>query len=188
MMTQMPNRMAERERSVLLVIDLQESYVGKMFEEARVVSASERVIQAAEILEIPTIVTEQYPAKLGATREEIARHFSPKMAHFNKRSFSCMGAEGLSEHLEALGRDQVVIAGIETHVCVNQTVHDLLAAGYSPHLLRDAITARFSLEDTAGWEKMLGSGAVPSCTEAVLFEWLRDSQAAEFKAIHALVV
>ena len=187
-MAQQSNRMVERERSVLLVIDLQESYIGNMFEEARVVSASERVIQAAKLLQIPIIITEQYPAGLGATREEISRHLSSDVVNFSKHSFSCMGATGLPEHLKSLGRDQVVIAGIETHVCVNQTVHDLLAEGYCPHLLRDAITSRFPPEDTTGWEKMIGSGAVPTCTEAVLFEWLRDSQAAEFKAIHALVV
>lgn len=187
-MAQQGTRIADRDRSVLLVIDLQESYAGNMFEEERVVSASERVIQAAQILDIPVVVTEQYPAGLGVTRPEIARHLSTDTAKFSKRSFSCMGAGGLPEHLQSLGRDQVVIVGIETHVCVNQTVHDLLDQGYSAHLLRDAITSRFALEDETGWQKMVGSGAVPSCTEAIVFEWLRDSQAEEFKAIHALVV
>ena len=76
----------------------------------------------------------------------------------------------------------------ETHVCVAQTVHDLLATGYSVQLVRDAVTSRFALEDETGFQKMVGSGAVPTSVEGLLFEWVEDSRSAEFKAIHKLVV
>jgi nicotinamidase-related amidase len=180
--------MARSARSVLLVVDLQDAYSGKLYEEARVVAAAGRLIQAATVLGVPTVVTEQYPERLGSTRSEIASLLSSDVALFPKRTFSCLGAEGLSSHLEALDRDQIIIAGIETHVCVNQTVHELLALGYGVHIVRDALTSRFALEDEVGFAKMAGSGAVPTSVESVLFEWVEDSRAASFKAIHKLVV
>lgn len=182
------DRIARSERSVLLVIDLQDSYTGKLHEEARVVTATGRLIQAASILGVPTIVTEQYPERLGSTRQEIATLLGTDATLFSKRTFSCLGAEGLSDHLGALKRDQVVVAGIETHVCVNQTVHDLLDLGYRAHIVRDALTSRFALEDEVGFAKMVGSGAIPTSVESLVFEWLEDSRAEAFKSIHKLVV
>lgn len=177
-----------RERSVLLVIDVQESYRGKLFEEDRLVEAAARLLRAAEILGIPVVLTEQYPKGLGATREEVARHVPEDARRFEKTAFSALAAPGLRDHLRELGRDQVVVAGIETHVCVSQSVHDCLAAQLQPHLARDAITARFALEDQAGFDKMTRSGALPASTEAILFEWLRDARDPDFKAVHKLVV
>ena len=125
---------------------------------------------------------------LGPLREEILSCVPEGAARFEKTSFSVLGAEGLEEHLAELGRDQVVVAGIETHVCVGQTVHELLAHGFQPHAVRDAIGARFPLEDETGYAKMIGSGAVPASVEGVLFEWIRDARSPDFKAIHRLVV
>jgi len=182
------DRLLDRARSVLLVIDLQEAYRGKLHGETRLVAASQRMLQAAALLGVPVVVTEQYPKGLGATREEIAAYVPAAARRFEKTSFSALGAPGLREHLAELGRDQVVVAGIETHVCVSQTVHELLASGCAVHVLRDAIGARFALDDETGFAKLVGSGAVPSTSECALFEWLRDARAPEFKAIHRLVV
>jgi nicotinamidase-related amidase len=178
----------DRERSLLLVIDLQESYRGKLANEPRVVAAAARLLDAAGLLGIPVVVSEQYPKGLGSTREEIASRLPPGAQRFEKTSFSCLGAPALRDCLLGLGREQVVVTGIETHVCVGQTVHDLLASGLAPHLVRDGITARFPLEDETGFAKMVGSGAVPTSVEAALFEWLRDARAPEFKAVQRLVV
>ena len=181
-------RILERERSLLLVIDLQDSYRGKIHEEERLVRGVGRLSAAAEILSVPVLLTEQYPKGLGATREDVATHLPAATERFEKTSFSALGAPGLAEALGRLGRDQIVVAGVETHVCVNQTAHDLLAQGLQVHLVRDAIGARFALEDEAGFAKMLGSGACPASSEQVLFEWLERAGTAEFKAIHSLVV
>jgi nicotinamidase-related amidase len=182
------DRILDRRRSLLLVIDLQESYRGKLREEERTIRGARRLLAAAAELAIPVIVTEQYPKGLGATREEIASAVPAGAARFEKTSFSVAGAPGLLERIREIGRDQVVLAGIETHVCVGQSAHDLLAAGLGVHAVRDAISARFALEDETGFAKLVGAGAVPTSTEAALFEWLRDSRAPEFKAIHRLVV
>jgi nicotinamidase-related amidase len=182
------DRILDRRRSVLLVIDLQESYRGKLREEERTLRGARRLLVAAAELAIPVLVTEQYPRGLGATREEIASALPADALRFEKTSFSVAGAPGLLDQLRELRRDQVVLAGIETHVCVGQSAHDLLQAGLQVHAVRDAISARFALEDETGFAKLLGSGAIPASVEGALFEWLRDSRAPEFKAIHRLVV
>lgn len=182
------DRVLQRERSLLLVVDVQESYRGKLHEEGRLIQATQRLLAAARELALPVVVTEQYPRGLGGTRAEVAEHLSPDAARFEKTRFSALGAPGLLEHLRGLGRDQVVVAGIETQVCVSQTVHDLLAQGFAPHVVRDAVTSRFPLEDRVGYAKMIGSGAIPACVEGALFEWLADARAPEFKAVHRLVV
>lgn len=180
-------RSADRERSLLLVIDMQESYRGKLLREESVLRGTARLIQAAKALDIPIVVTEQYPERLGTTREEVAAHLPEGLTPFSKRSFSCLGAEGFREQLERLQRSQIILSGIETHVCVSQTAHDLLQAGYQVHSVRDAITSRFAVDDETGFAKLTGSGAIPGSVEGILFEWVRDSRAAEFKSIHQLV-
>ncbi len=184
----MTGRLLERERSCLLLIDLQEGYRGKLHQEERVVHAAARLLEAAALLGVPVLLTEQYPKGLGPTRAEIAAHVPRDTPRFEKTSFSCLGAPGLRERLRDLERPQVVVAGIETHVCVSQTVHELLAEGYQPHLVRDAITSRFELEDATGFAKMTGSGAIPTTLEGALFEWVRDARTPEFKPVHRLVV
>lgn len=182
------DRILSRERSVLLVVDLQESYRGKLHEEARVVRGAVRLLRAAGVLGLPVLLTEQYPKGLGPTREDVAAHLPEGSQRFEKVSFSALGAPGLPEALARLGRDQVVLAGIETHVCINQTAHDLLARGLQVHLVRDAVTARFALEDETGVAKLVASGATLASSELALFEWLERGGSTEFKAIHALVV
>jgi nicotinamidase-related amidase len=178
----------DRARSLLLVIDLQEGYRGKLHEEPRTLAGARRLLQAAGVLGIPVVLTEQYPKGLGATRAEIAECLPPDTARFEKTCFSCLGAEGLRERLAETGRDQIVVAGIETHVCVGQTIQDLLEHRYEAHPVRDAISARFPLDDETGWARMLAAGARPTTSEGALFEWLRDARAPEFKAVHKLVV
>lgn len=184
----MHERVLDHSQTALLVIDLQESYRGKIANEERVMRSTQRLLDAAAVLGIPVILTEQYPKGLGATQQEIASHVPPDAARFEKTTFSCLGAPGLREHLCTLDRRQVLIAGIETHVCVSQTAHALMAGGWQVHLVRDAVSARFALEDEAGFSKLLGSGAIPASVESVFFEWLRDAKAPEFKALHRLVV
>lgn len=181
-------RVLDRERSALLVIDLQDAYRGKLHQEERTLAAAGRLIQAAVALGLPVILSEQYPKGLGATRREIASLLPPETLRFEKTAFSALGAPGLEEKLRGLGREQIVVAGIETHVCVSQSVHDLLARGYQAHVVRDAVTARFPGVDETGFAKMLGSGAVPASLESVLFEWLGDSRSPDFKTLQRLVV
>lgn len=181
-------RILEQDRSALLVIDLQEAYRGKLYQEERTVAASIRLLGAAGELGVPVFLTEQYPKGLGGTRAEVAAQLPPDTERFEKSCFSALGAPGLLDRLRQHERQQIVVVGIETHVCVGQTIHDLLDCGFQAHAVRDAITSRFALEDEAGWSKLVGSGAVPTSVEGAIFEWLRDARAPGFKKVQKLVV
>lgn len=180
-------RLLNREDTVLLVIDVQEAYRDKTVDHARMVERVRRLIAAARLFSIPIIVTEQYPNGLGHTQQEVAAGFPPQQEIVEKMSMSCCGQPRFLRTLAELRRGQVVVCGIEAHACVNQTVHDLLENGYQIHLPWDAISARFQRDCDVAWEKMIGSGAIPSSTEMICLEWVRTSEAPEFKAVHKLI-
>jgi nicotinamidase-related amidase len=179
--------MLDRARSALVVIDVQEGYRGHTVEHDRMVRGVRTLLDAAALLEIPVIATEQYPKGLGRTQPEVAEGFPAATPVVEKLSMSCCGEPGFVAAIEALARPQLVVCGIEAHACLNQTVHDLLARGYQVHVPRDAISARRDADLRVGWEKIIGSGAVPASVEMVCLEWVRTAASPQFKAIHALI-
>lgn len=181
------SRMLDRNDSVLVVIDVQEGYRNQTFEHERMVKCVRRLVEAAKIVGVPILVTEQYPKGLGHIQPEVAEGFPPEQAVFEKMSMSCCRQPAFADRLTAQGRSQIVVCGIEAHACVNQTVHDLLERGYEVHVPYDAISARFPTDYRIAWEKVIGSGAVPSTVEMVCLEWIRTAEAPEFKAIHRLI-
>ena len=180
-------RMLDRARSALIVIDVQEGYRGHTVEHERMVHGVRTLLDAAALLEIPVIATEQYPKGLGRTQPEVAEGFPPATPVIEKLSMSCCGQPRFVAAVDALARPQLVVCGIEAHACVNQTVHDLLARGYQVHVPRDALSARHETDLRVGWEKVLGSGAVPATVEMICLEWVRSAESPQFKAIHALI-
>jgi nicotinamidase-related amidase len=181
------SRMLDRNDCILVVIDVQEGYRNQTFEHERMVACVCRLVEAAKVMEVPMLVTEQYPKGLGHTQAEVAAAFADEQAVFEKMSMSCCRQPAFAERLTALGRFQVVVCGIEAHACVSQTVHELLEQGYQVHVPYDAISARFQTDYRIGWEKVIGSGAIPSTVEMVCLEWVRTAEAPEFKAIHRLI-
>ncbi len=181
------SRMLEAARTVLVVIDVQEAYRGRTFEHERMQRAVRTLIEAAKIFGVPVVATEQYPRGLGHIVPEIRGAFPDDTPIFEKMSMSCCNAPGFAEHLESLNREQILVCGIEAHACVNQTVHDLLDKGYVVHVAHDAISSRFERDYRVGWQKMIGSGAVPTTVEMACLEWVRTAEAAEFKALHRLI-
>jgi nicotinamidase-related amidase len=180
-------RVLERDASVLLIIDVQEGYRGHTIEHDRMVRAVRRLLEAAVVMRVPVVATEQYPKGLGHTQPEVAEGFPPDVRVIEKMSMSCCGQPAFVDRLRELGRAQVVVCGIEAHACVNQTAHDLLDRGYAVHVPFDAISARSAHDLRVGWEKMIGSGAVPSTVEMACLEWVRTAEAPEFKALHRLI-
>jgi len=180
-------RLLAREGTVLVVIDVQEGYRSVLFEYERVATAVARVVQGAVTLGIPLLVTEQYPKGVGHTVAEVARHFPSETVPIQKMSMSCCGADQFMTALTQLGRRQVLIAGIEAHACVNQTAHDLLAAGFQVHVAHDATSSRRREEYDVGWAKMLQAGVVPATVESALLELLRTAEVPEFKAVQRLI-
>lgn len=180
-------RVLDRERSLLVVIDVQEGYRGKTVEHERMVRSVRRLIEAAKALQIPILATEQYPEGLGHTQVEIAEGFPPDQVIVGKLSMSCCGQSQFVSALETAGRSQVLLCGIEAHACVNQTAHDLLQRGYQVHVAWDATSSRFEHDYRIAWEKMTGSGVVPASVEMACLEWVKKAGTAEFKAVHRLI-
>lgn len=180
-------RMLNSTDSVLVIVDVQEAYRDQTFTHARMVRQVRRLLDAATVMGVPVLVTEQYPKGLGHTQPEVADGFAPGQAVFAKLAMSSCGAPGFVAALAALGRRQVVLCGIEAHACINQTAHDLLDGGYQVHLPVDAVSARAEQDYRIGCEKMTGSGVVPATVELVCFEWIRTAEAPEFKALQRLI-
>jgi nicotinamidase-related amidase len=176
------SRVLDRERAALVVIDVQEAFRPVVGEFETVAHNAGVLVQAARELGLPVVVTEQYPQGLGETVPEVAAHLDGVERH-PKTIFSAAQAEGFD--LE--GRDQAIVCGIEAHVCVQQTVQDLLDSDVEVHVAGDAVSSRTALNRRLGLEKMERSGAWISSTEMALFELLGEAGTPEFKAIQKLV-
>ena len=177
----------DRAGTVLVLIDLQEGYRPALHAWERVTIACRLLVDGAAILGVPLVVTEQYPRGLGHTAPEVASRFPPALGVIEKMSMSCCGAAQFTERLAASGRRQVLIAGIEAHACVNQTVHDLLALGYQVQVARDATSSRRPGDIAPAWEKMRAAGMLPTSSEQALLELVRSAESAEFKALQRLL-
>ena len=177
----------DRSKTALVVIDMQEAFRSSIPDFAQIAGYISIAVRGCGILEIPVIVTEQYPKGLGSTVEEVLFALPEDCKPIEKTAFSSCGASSFSAALAAHGTQQVVICGIETHVCVNQTAHDLLDSGFEVHLLSDGVGSRFEHDKMAGLAKMQMSGVVPSSAEMMLFELMRDAKHEKFKEIQQLV-
>jgi nicotinamidase-related amidase len=177
----------DRVGAVLVVIDVQEGYRRALHGWERVVGACRLLVDGAAILGVPVLVTEQYPRGLGHTATEVASSLPPDVQVIEKMSMSCCGAATFTERLAASGRRQVLIAGIEAHACVNQTVHDLLALDYQVHVARDTTSSRRPGDIAPAWEKMRSAGMLPTSSEQALLELVRTAESAEFKALQRLL-
>jgi len=132
------------------------------------------------------VATEQYPKGLGPTTAELARRLPADRPA--KTAFSCCGAAGFLADLRARGRPNVVLAGMETHVCVQQTALDLIEAGFTVFLPQDAVASRGPLDHATALRRLERAGAIPTTAEAVAFEWVGDAAHPQFKAVSKLVI
>jgi len=180
-------RILDRTQSALLVIDVQEAYRGRTVEHDRLLRGVCRLIEAAKILGVPILATEQYPKGLGHLMSEVSELFPAGLEPIEKVSLSCCGEPQFAARLSEVARKEIVVCGVEAHACVNQTTHDLLERGYRVHVPFDAISSRFENDYRVGWEKMIGSGAVPTTVEMACLEWVKTAAAPEFKAIQRLI-
>ena len=186
-MTTRHKNLLDASQAVLVVVDLQEGFRDVIFEFDEIVARTAIVIEAAKVLGLPILVTEQAPTKLGGTIEEIKRILPPSVVPLAKSAFSSCGADGFLTALESLKRRQVLLCGIEAHVCMNQTAHDLLSHSHQVHVLADCTSSRTPENRRVGIEKMTLSGALPSSSEMAIFELMRDSKHEQFRAISKLV-
>jgi nicotinamidase-related amidase len=174
----------DRDRTALVVVDVQEAFRKALPDTFDAIAASvAKLVQGAEAMGVPIVVTEQYPQGLGHTVAEVAGLLPQGIEPIEKVRFSAAEADGF----DLDGRDQALVCGIETHVCVNQTVLDLLDEGVEVHVAGDAVGSRTDANRELGLHKAERAGAVLTSVETALFELLRGSDAAEFKQVQALV-
>lgn len=172
--------------TVLLIVDVQGKLAELMHEKDALFENLRRLLQGARELGLPLLVTEQNPDGLGPTHDEIVGLLEG-IERIPKMSFSCCGEPRVLEALAALGRRQVLLAGIEAHVCVYQTAADLVEAGYEVEIVADAASSRTAANRAIGLQKARDAGAIITCVETALFELLRSADAPQFKAILKLV-
>ncbi|HEV3024122.1 MAG TPA: hydrolase, partial [Pirellulales bacterium] len=160
--------------SGLLVVDVQEKLISLIPGYQRIVWNIGRLIDGAKLFNMPVLATEQYPKGLGGTTPELTARLDRPAA---KTAFSCVACGEIAAELERLPVAKWLVAGIETHVCVLQTVLDLLAAGFRVYVAADATGSRFEIDQRVALERMHGAGATLTTTESALFEWCQDAAA-----------
>lgn len=180
-----PN-LADRDDSCLVVVDMQEPFMRAMFDRETVTQGARHLIEAAKILGLPVLVTLQNAERMGDTVPEVLEVLPP-IEPIDKMSFSCCGNEAFTQRLEQFGKGTVILCGVETHICINQTAHDLLAQGYKVHVPEDAVCSRTERNWRSGLEKMRASGTVITNTESVMYELLGCAGTDEFRQILKLV-
>ena len=180
------NKLLSRDSTALLVIDVQERILEVMLNKEELINNCTKLIKGFKVLNLPVFYTEQYPKGLGPTSQLLLKELEGLTA-IQKTSFSCFGAENLFQRLKDNNIKQVVIAGIESHVCVQQTVLDLLANNFQVDVCADAVSSRKEKDLNIALERMRNNSAEITSVESVLFELLQESRTEEFKQISAII-
>jgi nicotinamidase-related amidase len=178
-----PTRMSPAD-TALLVIDVQERLMTKIPGAQSLIRNIAFLIDAARLLGLPVLATEQYPKGLGATVSELASRLPERP---DKLAFSCCALASVTETLHRQARPKVLLAGIEAHVCVLQTALDLLAQDFRVYLPADAVASRYAIDHEVALRRLEQAGAIVTTSETAVFEWVASSSHPQFKAISALV-
>lgn len=174
--------MLEANNSLVLMIDVQERLVGAL-EKNVIVEKSQKIIDGANVLGIPVLATEQYPKGLGHTVVTLADNTEV----VEKTYFNALLEDGMLDKIKSYGKKQIILFGIETHICVYQTACALIEAGFEVYIIKDACASRNKYEFKQGIEAMRDNGAKISCVEMTLFEWLKGAKNPKFKEVQALI-
>lgn len=176
----------ERKQSAGLVIDIQEKLFPHMHKSEDLLRRTSLLLEGLNVLQIPMLLTEQYPKGLGPTLEPISLRLEGQKVH-EKIAFSCCGDPAFMNHLRSLDRSIIIVCGIEAHVCVLQTVMDLIDEDFTPVVVEDCISSRNPEDKRVALERMRSEGALISTSESLLFELTKVAGSEEFKAISRLV-
>jgi nicotinamidase-related amidase len=180
-----PN-LLRKDDALLVIVDIQTKLLNVIFEKESVLSSCSKLIRAAKILEIPMIMTEQYPKGMGPTDPEILKLLKNTKA-IEKLHFSCCGAQDFNKKIGSFGKKQIIVMGIEAHVCVLQTVHDLLHLGYFVYVPYDAVSSRKDSDYRNALDRMRQAGAVIGSVESAVFELLEKAGTPVFKEISKII-
>jgi nicotinamidase-related amidase len=177
----------QRANSLLLIVDVQERLAPAVLESKPLIGNCTKLMRAANHLGIPVLISEQYPKGLGHTVPALTE-LVPSHVFVEKTAFSCASEPALLERIGSAGRVQIVLAGMETHVCVLQSAFDLVRKDYIPYVVQDAVSSRTHQNHDAGIERLRSAGIPVVTTEMVIFEWLERADTAQFRALRSLIV
>lgn len=185
----MSNLLCEADKSQLLIIDIQEKLASVMSKKvlAKVIHTNQILIQACKTLSIPVLHTEQYPQGLGHTHVDLQAALHDQTPAYTKTGFSSCVASGIETPLNDAARNQIVITGMEAHICVLQTALQLLAQGKQVFVVQDGVCSRDKTHFKNALARMRQAGAVISNRESVLFEWLGDANHPQFRSLAKLI-
>ena len=176
----------ETENTIMLIIDVQEKLLNAVFNKEQVLKKSKILSATSKILNIPLIITEQYPKGLGATIEDI-RMVADTALYFEKTDFNALAVDNLIEHLKKLNKKQVILFGIETHICVHQTAYALVKNGFEVFIAKDACGSRNEEEYNCALNTMEKYNVKIKTTEMMVFELLKSAKHPHFKELQALI-
>ncbi len=177
----MSNKLAQLDQSILVVVDIQPTFIKAIEGIDAALRRCKFLIECAQVLGVPSIATEQYPERMGGTHPEVLDLLDG--AALPKMRFSCCGAPGFMEALERSGRKQAVLVGFETPICVCQTAHALLAAGYEVIVAEDATGSRGAEAQRITIDRLRAAGAIVAHTESIVYEWMGGADHPHFKTV-----
>jgi nicotinamidase-related amidase len=180
-----PN-LLRKDDTLLVIVDIQTKLLNVMFEKEGLISSCSKLIQATKLLEIPMVMTEQYPEGMGPTDSAILE-LLPEIKAITKMSFSCCGVGDFDQKIKSLGKKQIMVIGIESHICVLQTVHDLLHQGYFVYVPYNAVSSRKEGDYKNALERMRQSGAVIGSVESAIFELMQRADVPVFRQISKII-
>jgi nicotinamidase-related amidase len=172
------------EKCLMLVIDVQTRFLAPIFEADRVETRCKFLCEVATLFGVPILATEQYPEKMGGTIPSLLPDVG---SPYRKMEFSAYKDDSFMNLVKASGRDQIVVVGIETHICVSQTCHDLLEADYKVVVCPDAVSARTQDRHKLGMERLRDAEVIPAHTEAVAYEWCESADNPKFRDMLTIV-
>ena len=171
------------DRAALVVMDMQEPFLRNIFERERVLKNVCAMIQGAKTLRLPIVATTQNAEKMGGVVTEVKNLLPPLLPTFDKMTFSAYSSPSFESEMQRCGRKQAIICGVESHICVSQTAHDLAASGFQVHVVADAVSSRSEFNWKLGLDKMRQGGVLLSSVEAALYEMLYEAGTPEFRDI-----
>ena len=176
-----------KEDTMALIIDFQEKLVPVIDNNEELIHNTQILIKGLQALQVPMIITQQYTKGIGMTVPALAELFGESFCYEDKVAFSCAEDEATLEKLKAMGKKNIIVCGIEAHICVLQTVIDLIAMGYNVLLVEDCIGSRKERNRQIGIRRALQEGAIPTSYESILFELTRVAKTDTFKEISRLI-
>ena len=175
------------DNTLLVIMDMQEPFLRNIYERDRVLRNISILARSADILRVPIITTTQYGEKMGGVVSELASHIPSLSPKFDKISFSCYADPAFASAVQRSGRKQILLCGVESHICISQTAHELAASGFQPHVVTDAVSSRTEANWRLGLDKMRQGGVILASVESAIYELLHEAGSPEFQKILALI-